>query len=104
MIGLSTRKTVDDIERLWSEDDFLYFDTLEDQWYYRITRDDLRRKQMDLRSFLRPIYQILVTMAEFNRVIEGRPHMASLTKALTTELALRIQQPKRVTDLFSNSE
>lgn len=92
--------SVNEMEQIWTEDDFLYFDPIRDDWYYRITRSDLRRRNLDLETFLRPIHHVLTTSAEYRHIIESRQQVASAAKALTAELAARIHQPKRLSDLF----
>jgi hypothetical protein len=93
-------ESVNRIEQIWTEDDFLYFDVTEDQWYYRITRPDLRRQKTELTSFLRPIHDVLVMAPEYKRVLETRHRLAVRVNSLTAELTERIRQPKRLSDLW----
>ena len=40
---LTYPESVKKIEGLWTDDEYLYFHSTNDLWYYRITRDDLKR-------------------------------------------------------------
>jgi hypothetical protein len=62
-------RTVLQIEACWSDLDFLYFDEMRDQWYYRITQDDLQRTHLSLREFADPIYHDLTALPDFTRLL-----------------------------------
>lgn len=89
-----------DIERLWTDEDFLYFDSVKDTWYYRITRLDLDKQGTTLKDLVLPVHKALTMSPEFERAISAQPKVVSSVQALSSEIALRIQQPKRLADLW----
>ena len=84
---------------MWSDDDFLYFDPAQDDWFYRVTRADLATNRMDLETFLRPIYDALSRTSEYQHFLTGRRRAVEASKTLTEELAGRLRHPKTLSDL-----
>ena len=89
-----------DMEKIWTDDDYLYFDPSLDDWYYRITRSDLRNHRIDLRTFLAATAHRLWASPEYQHLVVVRPRVEAAAKALAQKLAQRIQQPKELVDLF----
>ena len=48
--------SISTIEQLWTDIDYLYFNEITDFWYYRLTREDLKRANTTLTVFLKPAY------------------------------------------------
>jgi hypothetical protein len=90
------------IESLFKENDFLYFDEVRDEWYYRLTREDLRRHGLDLRQFLKPLHAALLENPHFQNLLKNEPQTLTLIKAAKEELADRVGTPKRIRDLIDD--
>lgn len=90
------------VESLFKENDFLYFDEVQDEWYYRLTREDLRRHDLDLRQFLEPLYAALLENPHFQNLLKNEPQTLTLIKAAKEELAHRVGTPKRIRDLIDD--
>ena len=93
-------ESVQNIEKIWGEDDYLYFDDIQDTWYYRITRADLRSEHVDLASFLRPIHEALMALPQYNEAITEGPRIAARGKSVKDEIAERMKSPKQLIDIF----
>ena len=92
-------ESVQKVEQNWNELQFLYFDDTEDVWYRRITRHDLLMHRLTLSEFLKRIHEKLLSDPDFDR-LKRIDATRALAKNLKTTLADRIQQPKRLADLF----
>ena len=90
------------IESLFTENDFLYFDEVRDEWYYRLTREDLRRHGLDLRQFLEPLHAALLDNTHFQSLLKNEPQTLTLVRAAKEELADRVRDPKRIRDLIDD--
>jgi hypothetical protein len=93
-------ESVKEIEKIWTRDDFLYFDPVHDSWYYRITRADLDTHRIGLRAFLKPTYDRLALTTEFKHFVQVRIRAAEAAQSLSTELADRIRSPRQLSDLM----
>jgi len=87
------------IESLFKQNDFLYFDEVRDEWYYRLTREDLRRHGLDLRQFLQPLQLALLENAHFQNLLNNGPQTLRLVKNVKEELADRVRTPRKLRDL-----
>jgi hypothetical protein len=87
------------VDSLFGNDDYLYFDA-RDMWYYRITRADLSRKGMTLKDFLEPIHETLMNNNHFKNSQSNEPEIMRRLTALKREIAERMNTPKRLGDLF----
>ncbi len=90
------------IESLFKENDFLYLDESRDEWYYRVTREDLRRNGLDLHQFLDTIHAALLKDPHFQNLMKNEPETLKLIQAGKDELADRIRAPKRIRDLIDD--
>ena len=63
--------SVAEMERMWTDKDFLYLDPVRDVWYYRISRSDLRSQGLDLKHFLEPIQVALLATLAFRHFIRS---------------------------------
>jgi hypothetical protein len=88
------------IESLWSQDDYLYFDDSQDMWYYRITRYDLGQQHLTLKEFLEPIHNVLWNDTHFKYIQNQQPSVLRRLIALRTKIAERMDDPKKITDVF----
>ena len=88
------------VESLWKDNDYLYFDEVGDEWYYRLTREDLHRQGIDLRTFLDPLHRELLAEDHFRHLMKNEPHTLALLGSVKKELADRVRVPKRVADLI----
>jgi hypothetical protein len=92
--------SVQTIESMWKDYDYLYFDEVRDEWYYRLTREDLRKQGIDLRKFLQPLHQTLLGDPRFQHLLRNETQTLTIVRAVKEELADRIRTPKRVRDLI----
>ncbi len=88
------------IEELWTDLDYLYFDERQDLWYYQLTREDLRRLNLTLAEFLKPMYQTLSQNPEFQSLLTYRPKLLRELSDIKMVLTDRIKDPKRLRDLI----
>jgi hypothetical protein len=95
-------ESVEKIEGLWGDLDFLYFDENSDAWYYRITRSDLTRMNVSLTDFLKPTHLALRKTKEFTQLVDTRPALQKDIEIAKEIVRSRIADPKRVFDLVSN--
>lgn len=93
--------SISTIEQLWTDIDYLYFNETTDFWYYRLTREDLKRANTTLTVFLRPVYEILGQNADFQLLLSARPALLSEIADIKATLAERIRDPKHLGDLVS---
>jgi hypothetical protein len=89
------------IDQLWTDVDYLYFNDITDYWYYRLTREDLKRANTTLIEFLRPVYDILGQSADFQLLLNTRSAVLSEISDIKAILAERIRDPKHLGDLIS---
>jgi hypothetical protein len=61
------------MESLFRENDFLYLDESRDEWYYRVTREDLHRQGLDLRRFLETFHATLIENPQFQDLVKNEP-------------------------------
>jgi len=88
------------IEQLWTEQQFLIFDETRENWYFRITRDDLARNHLTLPEFMRPIYDAISGYADFKKIQAHRAEVKAEIEELRKVVADRIEDPKRLSDLL----
>lgn len=89
------------VEQIWGDDQFLSLHDSREDWRFRITREDLKRNNTDLRSFLAPIHQSLIRVLNIRDLSGRRKQAAASMRELKTLLRQRIDDPKRISDLFS---
>ncbi len=87
---------------LWGGSFFLFFQVLDnrDTWYFRITKEDLNRKNITLEAFLAPIHRKLKGDSKFHHFAETQPQVTKSFGVVKAELAARVRQPKELVDLF----
>jgi hypothetical protein len=88
------------IESMWKDNDYLYFDEVRDEWFYRLTREDLRRQGIDLSKLLQPLHEALLEDRHFQHLLRSETQTLTLLRTVKEELADRIRTPKRVRDLI----
>jgi len=90
------------IERLWTDVDYLYFNEVGDAWYYRITREDLKRSGATLTEFLNPIHDALNLNADFQLLLGNkRQNLLSEISTVKAALGVRIREPRELIDLIT---
>ncbi len=92
--------SITDIEPYWTENEYIFFDDTLENWYYKITQDDLKRNGITLADFLRPTYEALAQQQEFKRYVADRPLTIEHIKKLQAEIGDRVRDPKRLSDIF----
>jgi glycosyltransferase involved in cell wall biosynthesis len=98
---LAFSQSLEKVDSLWADDDYLYFDDLRDLWYYRITRQDLMRHNLTLKAFLQPIQDMLTTNADFQAIAKKEPEVSQRITRLKSEIGERVADPKRLSDFFN---
>ena len=88
------------IDVLWKETDFLYFNQTRFDWYYRLTREDLKRIDTSLEQYLKPVYDVLKENTDFKRLRTQRPVLLSEIAAIKDALTDRVRDPKQIRDLW----
>lgn len=88
------------IEDLWTDVDYLYFNDRLDSWYYQLTREDLRSLSTNLTDFLRPVFQILAINSDFQLLLKTQPVLLMEVREIKKVLVDRIQDPKQIRDLI----
>jgi hypothetical protein len=88
------------IEPLWKEVDYLHFHPNLFPWYYKLTREDLKRVDTNLEQLLKPVHKTLGESPHF-KILGTKRHtllteIASLKDALTD----RVREPKQFRDLL----
>jgi len=92
--------SVKNIEQLWGDQQFLIFDETRENWYFRITREDLRRNHLSLLEFITPIHDALSKVSDVRSVKARRDSVASEFDNLRNEIAERVDDPKRLSDFL----
>ncbi|MGA2902941.1 MAG: hypothetical protein ABSD98_03860 [Candidatus Korobacteraceae bacterium] len=87
------------VEAVWGDQEFLYLDDRREDWAFRITREDLRRKSLDLTTFLGPMFEIVKT-GNIQDLDHRRKEAVKAIESLRTVIEGRIADPKRVGDLL----
>jgi len=93
-------ESVQTVEQLWSDQQFLIFDETRENWYFRITRDDLTRNHLTLSEFLRPIHDAISSNTDFKKIQARRMEVKAEIDGLRNIIADRIDAPKRLSDLL----
>ena len=88
------------VDQLWSDEQFLIFDETREDWYFRITRDDLARTHLALSEFLRPIHAAISGNTDFKKIQTRRMEVKDEIEELRKIIADRIDDPKRLSDLL----
>lgn len=88
------------VEELWTNQQFLVLDETREDWYFRITRDDLLRNHLTLSEFLRPIHDAISTDIDFRKIQDRRTEVKAEIDELRGIIADRIDDPKRLSDLL----
>lgn len=92
-------KTASQVAGIWRTNSFLSFDERNENWYYRITHDDLTRNHTTLEEFLTPTYQVLIRDADFQQLLRSNQTALELLETVELSLADRVKQPKQLIDL-----
>lgn len=93
-------ESLEKVDPIFGDDDYLYFDDTRDLWYYRITRQDLEQRKITLKEFLQPIYDDLKVNKDFNSIAEQQPKLLKRLAHLKAQIVARMDDPKRVIDWF----
>lgn len=88
------------LEDLWDNTQLLCLDEQRQDWFYCLTREDLRRSHLDLTRFLAPIYDALLRTANIQQVQRSRQDALRAVRAVRLSVADRIRDPKLLTDLL----
>lgn len=96
---LSYQQSLESVGAIWTDNDFLYFDETRDLWYYRITKSDLQGHGT-LKDFLTPTRDLLLKNEEFKGIQIRQPDLLRRFGRLKAEIADRMNEPKRLKDLF----
>ena len=96
---LSYSEKLKQVDSLWTEDDFLYFDDRVDKWYYRITRFDLTKGHKTLTNFLDPVHDILLNDDHFKEIQTHQPDVLNQVAAVKAKIARRMDDPRSLFDL-----
>jgi hypothetical protein len=83
----------------WPDTWFVSFDERNDGWYYRVTHDDLRKKNMTLQEFLTPMNQRLLSEPEFRQILQKSKETRALMEDVKAQIADRVVHPRHVWDL-----
>lgn len=93
-----------EIEGLWTDLDYLYFNGPFERWYYQFTRADLANLRVSLVQFLGPVHEALREHRAFRTLRDQRTGLLAEiadTEALLTE---RIRDPKHIRDLIPGAD
>lgn len=99
-----TFPNLSELERHWTELDFLYFHETNDTWYYRITREDLSRLNLTLEQFIRPVHEKVKQTPQYLDLSSALPRLVVDCEAVKQEIAERIRQPKMISDLVAREQ
>ena len=88
------------IEPLWQEVDYLYFHPNLSPWYYKVTREDLKRIDTNLEQFLKPVYKTLGESSHFKILGTNRHTLLTEIASLKDALTDRVRDPKQIRDLW----
>ena len=93
-------ESIKTIEPLWKEIDYLHFHPNLFPWYYKLTREDLKRIDTNLEQLLKPVYKTLGESSHFK--ILGTTRHTRLTEIASVKDALidRVRDPKQFSDLL----
>ena len=93
-------ESIKTIEPLWKEIDYLHFHPNLFPWYYKLTREDLKRIDTNLQQLLKPVYKTLGESSHFK--ILGTTRHTLLTEIASVKDALidRVRDPKQFSDLL----
>ena len=97
---LTYPEIVKTIDVLWKETDFLYFNQTRYDWYYRLTRGDLKLIDTSLEQFLKPVNDVLQENPDFKMLLTKRPTLLSEIAAMKDALTDRVRDPKQIWDLL----
>ena len=93
--------SVKTIDRLWTDENYLYFSDGQDHWYYRMTKEDLNKLGTNLTDFLRQTFQVLKENKDFQLLVNTRPKALAQLGSIKARLEDRIRDPKQLRDLLS---
>jgi hypothetical protein len=93
-------ESVRTVEQLWNDQQFLVLDEAREDWYFRITKEDLARKHLSLSRFLDPIYSAISGKTNFKKIAARRVEVETEINGLRDTIAKRIDDPKRLSDLL----
>lgn len=93
-------ESIKTIEDLWKDVDYLYFNQTQDQWYYKLTREDLKRIDTPLEQLLKPVYETLRENPDFKILLTQRAILLSEISDLKFALTDRVRDPKQFRDLL----
>ena len=94
-------ESIKTIDPLWKEVDYLHFHPNLSPWYYKLTREDLKRIDMNLEELLKPVYKTLGESSHFKKLGTKRHTLLSEIASLKDVLNDRIRDPKQFRDLVS---
>jgi hypothetical protein len=92
--------SVEVVEPLWRETDYLFLDDVRDSWFYKVTRKDLRDNGLDMKGFLEPMHHSLSDDPHFKHLAFAEPKAIALVQEVKTEVGSRVDEPKRLLDLW----
>lgn len=92
--------SLEKVDPIFGNDDFLYFDDTRDVWYYRITRYDLEQRKITLKDFLQPTYEDLARNSDFKTIARQQPKLLKRLAHLKAQITKRMDDPKSLFDLF----
>lgn len=92
------------IEGLWTDLDYLYFNDRLERWYYQLTRADLEQRRVSLVQFLAPVHEALREDQAFQTLQEARAGLLAELADAETLVTDRIRDPKRIGDLISGGD
>lgn len=93
-------ESIKTIEPLWKEVDYLHFHPNLSHWYYKLTREDLKRIDTSLELYLKPVHDVLKENPDFKRLLTQRPILLSEIAAIKDALTDRVRDPKQMRDLW----
>ena len=88
------------IEPLWKEVDYLYFNGDHGDWYYKLTREDLKRIDTNLEQLLKPVYKTLGESSHFKTLGTKRDTLLTEIASVKDALTDRVRDPKQIRDLW----
>jgi hypothetical protein len=99
---LTYPESIKTIDSLWTDEAFLYFNDQHLDWYYRMTREDLKLHNTNLADFLREPFSVMEKNPDFQLLMNSRSTVLSDLEKVKSSLEDRIQDPKQIRDLFSS--
>ena len=92
-------ESIKTIEGLWKEVDYLHFIPNRAPWYYKLTREDLKRIDTNLERLLKPIHETLGGSSALKALLNRHTLLTEIA-AVKHVLKDRIDDPKQFRDLL----